>query len=66
VPYREVPVAANFAIDAGNALAYAQAVAPEAKLNLVHAYRVPYEGKMHYAGVAADLIDEYRTKAQTK
>jgi len=54
----------DFATDAGDALAYAQAVAPEAKLNLVHVYRVPYEGQMHYAGVAEHLIHEYRTKAQ--
>lgn len=65
-PYRRVVVAVDFATDAGNALAYAQALAPEAKLNLVHVYRGPHEGKMLYAGVAEGAIREYRARTQAE
>jgi nucleotide-binding universal stress UspA family protein len=66
VPYRRVLVAVDFALDAGNALAYAQAIAPEARLNLVHVYRVRHEEQMLSAGVAEDVIHQDRREAQVE
>jgi nucleotide-binding universal stress UspA family protein len=62
--YRRVLVAVDLSTDPGNALAYAQTIAQQTKLNLVHIYRPLYEGKMQYAGVADELIAEYRAEAQ--
>ena len=62
-PYRQVLVAVDFQSDASSALNYAQALAPRAKLNLIHAYHVPFEGKMRYASVSSDLISFYRAEA---
>lgn len=63
--YRRVVVAIDFDVDAGNALAYARAIAPDAEVNLVHVYCVPYEGKMNYAGVSKNVIHHYRGVART-
>jgi len=38
-------------------------VAPHARLLLLNAYQVPFEGKLHYAGVDAATIDRYREHA---
>ena len=62
-PYRQVLVGVDFQSDPSNALNYAQALAPGAKLNLIHAYDVPFEGKMRYASVSNDVIDFYRAEA---
>lgn len=64
-PYRHVLVAVDFQRDPSHALDYAEVVAPRATLNLVHAYDVPFEGKMQYAGVSGDVIDAHRTEART-
>ena len=62
--YRQVLVAVDFERDTRHALDYAQAAAPRARMSLVHVYRVPFESKMRYAGVANDLIDFYRAEAR--
>ena len=62
--YREVLVAVDFQSDARYALDYAQALAPQARLNLVHVYRVPFDGRMRYSGVPDDLIGFYRAEAR--
>jgi nucleotide-binding universal stress UspA family protein len=54
----------DFQSDARSALEYAQALAPQARLNLVHVYRFPFEGKMRYSGVPDDLIGFYRAEAR--
>ena len=62
--YRQVLVAVDFQSDARHALDYAQALAPQARLNLVHVYRAPFEGRMRYSGVSDDLIGFYRAEAR--
>ena len=62
--YRQVLVAVDFQSDARCALEYAQALAPQARLNLVHVYRFPFERKMRYSGVPDDLIGFYRAEAR--
>ena len=63
-PYRRVLVAVDFQSDPNGALNYAQALAPGASLNLVHAYHVPFDGKMRYGSAASDVIDFYRAEAR--
>ena len=64
-PYRRVLIAVHFQRDPSNALDYAEMLAPRATLNLVHAFDVPFEGKMRYAGVSGDVIDSHRAEART-
>lgn len=63
-PYRRVIVPVDFSPDSGAALALASALAPEAGLTLVHAYEVPFEGKLGLAGASAEDIERYRNEAR--
>lgn len=64
-PYRRVLIAVDFQNNPNNALDYAEMLAPRATLNLVHAYHVPFKGKMGYAGVSDEVIDSHRAQART-
>lgn len=59
-PYQRVLVALDFSPWSEHAIALARRVAPRARLLLFHAYRVPFEEKLHFAGVDAATIDHYR------
>lgn len=61
--YRSVIVAVDFSPWSLRAIRLAQAVAPRARLILLHAYDVPFEGKMRLAGVDEDMIKRYAAKA---
>lgn len=61
--YRSVIVAVDFSAWSLRAIRLAQAVAPRARLILLHAYDVPFEGKMRLAGVDDDMIKRYVAKA---
>ena len=41
-------------------------LAPQAWLTLLHVLELPFEGKMRYAGVDSDIIQQYRIQAQNK
>ncbi|MCL4802446.1 MAG: universal stress protein [Burkholderiales bacterium] len=58
-PYGHVLVPVDFSPDAAAALAAARRLAPEARLHVLHAYELPFEGKLFYAGVAQTVVDEY-------
>ena len=58
--YQSVLVPVDFSPWSQGALRLAQAVAPQAKLILLHAYEVPFEGKMRFAGVAEEAIQRHR------
>jgi nucleotide-binding universal stress UspA family protein len=60
--YRRVLVALDFSRFDDNALAYARALAPGARLDLMHVFDTAFEGKMRYAGVGSDAITEYRSR----
>lgn len=42
------------------ALSFAQALAPDAAIHVLHVYDSPFEGKLRYAGVSQETIDAYR------
>ena len=63
-PYRRVLVALDFSAWSAQAIALARRVAPHARLILFNAYQVPFESKLHYAGVDTATIDRYRQQAQ--
>ncbi|MCY1553183.1 Universal stress protein family protein [compost metagenome] len=48
------------------AVTVARRVAPHARLVLLNAFQVPFEDKLHYAGVDAATIDHYRVQARAE
>lgn len=62
--YRRVLVPVDFSPASRGAIDYARRVAPGADLVLFHAYEVPFEGKLAYAGVESSLIERYRLAAR--
>lgn len=65
-PYRRALVALDFSPWAGQALALARRMAPHAHLVLLHAFEVPFEEKLRFAGVDLATIDAYRRKARAE
>lgn len=63
-PYRKVLVAVDFSDHSRLAAEWAARIAPTAPLYLVHIYQAMFEGKMKYAGVTEDAINEYRHRAR--
>jgi nucleotide-binding universal stress UspA family protein len=64
--YRRVLVALDFSPWSLQALAVARSVAPHAHLVLFNAFQVPFEEKLHFAGVDATTIEHYRQQARTQ
>jgi nucleotide-binding universal stress UspA family protein len=62
--YRRVAIAVDFSPASATALRLAIAMAPRAQLVLVHAYEVPYESKLRFAGVEESMIERYRQRAE--
>jgi len=62
-PYRRALVAVDLLAGSENALGFAAAFAPGAKMAALHAYDVPYEGALQRAGVPSVEIDQHRAKA---
>jgi nucleotide-binding universal stress UspA family protein len=63
-PYRRVLVAVDFSGWTAHCVALARRVAPHAHLLLFHAFQVPFEDKLRFAGVDAATIDRYRVQAR--
>lgn len=63
-PYRRILVALDFSPWSAHAISLARQVAPLARLVLFNAFQVPFESKLHYAGVDAATIDRYRQQAR--
>lgn len=64
--YRKALVALDFSPWSLQALAVARRVAPHAQLVLFNAFQVPFEEKLHFAGVDANTIEHYRQQARTQ
>jgi nucleotide-binding universal stress UspA family protein len=63
-PYRRVLVPVDFSASSAAAIALARRVARGAFLTLLHAYEVPFESRMHLAGVDTKTIEQYRSQAR--
>lgn len=63
-PYRRALLSVDFSPWSPAVLAMARQVAPQARCVLFHAFQVPFEEKLRFAGVADDVIDKYRTQAR--
>lgn len=59
-PYRRVLVAVDFSPQSLDALTLVQRVAPRARLVILAAFQVPFEGKLRFAGVDDATIGTYR------
>jgi len=57
--YEHVLVPVDFSAYSTPALAMATQIAPNARITMIHAFRVPFEGKLRQAGVAEDSIRKY-------
>jgi len=64
-PYRRVLVALDFSPWSLPALALARRLAPQAQPVLLHAYRVPFEERLAFAGIDAAKIGHYRRHLRT-
>jgi len=64
--YRRALVAMDFSAAALAALRQTRTIAPAAELTLAHAVEIPFERKMHYAGVDGSVIERYRHEARIK
>ncbi|MDP3086387.1 MAG: universal stress protein [Rubrivivax sp.] len=65
-PYRRVLVPVDFSPWAVAAIAQARRVAPQAHLVLLHAWNVPFEEKLHFAGVDEATVEHYRRNARAE
>jgi nucleotide-binding universal stress UspA family protein len=61
--YRSVLVPVDFSDASLRAVQLARTVAPGARLVLMHAYEAPFEGKLRFAGVEEQYLQEYRGHA---
>src|SRR6185503_8403201 len=64
--YDKALVAMDFSAPAKSALRVVLRLAPGAAFTAVHAYDVPFEGKLRLAGIDDDTIDAYRFQAARK
>ena len=62
--YRRVIVAMDFSPYSLNALAMAMRIAPGADIVLVHAFGIPFEGRLRLAGVDEERLREYRAQVR--
>jgi nucleotide-binding universal stress UspA family protein len=63
-PYRRVVAAMDFSPHSLAALDLAMRIAPGADIVLVHAFGIPFEGKLRIAGVDEERLREYRAQAR--
>lgn len=63
-PYRRVLVPVDFSVRSRDALRVAQRVAPAAEIVLLHAFEVPFEGKLRFAGVEEPVLSALRVNAR--
>jgi len=65
-PYRRVLVAVDFSPNGDALVAAARTVAPDASLVLLHAFDVPYEGKLQSAGVSDATVHAFRVNERER
>jgi nucleotide-binding universal stress UspA family protein len=65
-PYKRVLIPVDFSPASEIAVRTARLVAPAAHIDLLHVFDVPFEGKMHFAGVSEYIIYHYRNEARLR
>ncbi|KAB2970203.1 universal stress protein [Zoogloea sp.] len=63
-PYRRLLVPVDFSPSSLRAIHQARRIAPRADIVLLHAFDVPFEGRLRYASVDEDTIHHYRIVAK--
>lgn len=63
-PYRRVLVPVDFSDWSLPSLQLARALAPESRLVLLHAYEVPFESQLNFAGLEEGVMQTYRTETR--
>lgn len=63
-PYEKVLVPVDFSESSRRAAEIALHIAPQADITLLHAFEVPFEGKLRFAGVSDETIHAYRIEAR--
>ena len=63
-PYRRLLVPVDFSASSLRAVRQARRIAPRADIVLLHAFDVPFEGKLRYASVDDEIIHHYRIVAR--
>lgn len=61
--YRKLLVPIDFSAGSLRSLKLAHAIAPRAELVVLHAFELPFEGQLRYAGVDTARIEHYRSEA---
>lgn len=64
--YRRALVAVDFSDAALEALQVAREVAPASDMLLIHAFEIPFESRLHFAGVDDQAIRRYRGEARAE
>ncbi len=62
-PYQRILVPVDFSRPSRLALRTALAMADPASIYVLHAFEVPFEGEMLYAGVSGETVRQYRAQA---
>ena len=62
--YKRLLVPVDFSASSLRTIRHARSIAPQAKIVLMHAFEVPFEGHLRYASVDDDTIRRYRTVAK--
>jgi len=58
-PYHRLLIPVDFSRSSEGAICLGRRVAPEAEIVLLHAFELPFEGKLAFAGVDENVIHEY-------
>lgn len=62
--YQRVLIPVDFSSASLPVIQHAQAIAPDAEIVLMHAFHVPFEGKMRYAQLDQDTVRRYQVIAK--
>ena len=65
-PYKRILIPIDFSIASAAAVKFCRRLAPEAEIILLHAFQVPFEGKIAYAGVDEDIVKQYRISTRDR
>lgn len=66
VPYRQILIPVDFSESSRRAMEFAMNAAPHAHIIVLHAFEVPFEGKLLFAGVSDQQIQIYRAEMQAQ